>query len=1639
MGRPSKAQLDTVMQKREEERGPGLFKRALGPVWGGIKTVGREAIQIPETLSAEAAAAWSVKPLLEKDPNIRVSPIAGALGNIPEAAMGPASILPPVWDAIRKKHFPGLEAGLEARGLPSWMSSPWEGLQSTEMEAGFRRDLSTPEGRKLEEKYRQTREALKAHDWEAPSPDIKDPLSMIGAAVPGLGEYIEFRRSPSAEKILESHKERPEAEQAQMQLLSPFSVATAPIPIEKGFKALKAIPHVYRAGKVGLEAAGLIKAKPLKGIRFEKGNVLDEQGNVVKSFEDLTADVKAEAQANNKFGRFLQKIGLARKRNKELMGDTLFDSETGRRLTPEEVNNIRIREGLEGGLRLDMYGNPLTTLDEWLKVKPGQAGIKNKAGSIIRGVDETDESWAAKYHAQLEAGMRHLDTFSEPAVLDFVPTSSIFRRASKFRVSYNKLRRAFENSLTPTQEQILRRVMKGKVNPGDEGFVKALEENRAFRPDQIKLLRQMNPTTVLSRIRKDYDALLKKYNTASSRNSAEFIEKRTELYDEIDEILDIIGYKRTDRGYRNQGGKRLDAIYRWRGNIRPVMNQQDILDNIGDISMQINTDGKRTPHMFFQFIGEGDSKTRLVGEEALPVMMEEGGKIFRKVDGLWQANVYRDKLDAPGVALEQSWGDVFKQAALVLKHTPASILKGLDVPHKWIGRFGIPVDTLDLKKGIPQSFAEHLLEGRVSTAEVRSVLNSLKEVIEKLPASATKQAGRVEQARRIQAERMAKSPGFAGVELEKILSGKMPNELDSPISELFSRKEAKKISDMVDEVFELARQSLDATYRGQMQALGADGLKLLDDINKSTDPLEQLRLLDEFTTKTSPDMKVWNSSGLKGIFDLANARIAFDDMWKGRAIDDGSIIGIAPGNYSIGVIAEIFGADVGKALLKHRTNSIANWLKWASEKIPWARGLEGVALPQNWIGRTGSRLGTHFGRMTPGEIIMDLAMLPKTIRASYDLSAPLRQGWVLLFNNPKLWAKAFNAQLKLVLPGGDAGALQLNNSIMRHPSFKMYTDIAKLSLTDITGVSTRSVKEEAFLSNLARMIPGSRASERAYTGFLNKLRMDTMDNYVRNLEWNLGRKLNPRANPEDLQKLKAIADFVNDATGRGKLPWGDDWTKTTNIANILFWSPRFFTSRIMLPISSFRAAKATGQSTPQAIMGSVARTMVSWIGSSITALVMFKYLVPGADADLNPRSSNFGKIKVGNSSIDIWAGYGPIVRAVITLSGVDKVTATGKYIERGPFYKDWETAKDTIGRFTQSKFSPTGGALTKYAITGEGFFGEDADIIDDMNKAPWDPTSVWGQLLTPMFIEALRDAADTYMTPMVPADIAAKHGIDVSEPRPAWQRFMGMFVGAAPEFFGFSGATYYTKDDIAKELTSSWDDPRGYEELPQMGREPGIISQQRVKGLIKDIETARGIERTKGDTGRMQELRDKEETSIRNLGTMLVKVGDDTKSVNEWIQISRRGDIPLPRSISKKVTDEFYDIRRDSGIRRNEVLYGKKWARKRTPQELSRMGFKQRILQQYRDESSKARGSDEYNAVIDRFESMLRKSQHPEALQTINWIRLHSYDLYIPEEILVLLPRTSQFKYGLARRLRESGFAQTMPPGEERLPMVAGE
>ena len=1657
MGRPSKQQLDAVMKKREEERGPGLFKRALGPVWGGVKAVGGPILSDLQWFSAGSSEAMQAIPSvpIPGQEDKRWSPYSGIMGGlVRQTPFGVASMALQLSGQKEK-----IQRDLEAQGKPSWLVAPHEAFTTPEMEAGGIRDIKTAEGMRQEEMGRQTREAFKQT-----IPQM-DPLQFIN---PVTG-YLETRRRLK-DPMMEIHKQRPEAEQAQMQLLSPFEIATAPIPIEKALKGLRYAPKALQAGRAGLEAAGVLKA-PLKPViklaKYEEivpkvqktpkgerlfnvrdGEPLDAatirrieagppQGKVYKVPEQEFADMQARIELDTEdlvspLSKFFRKLGIGRKLEKQADPNVIGTGEN---------------------LLLDRFARPLMTRDEWMILKEGDTAIKapkgfEDVGNVVREATDDNVVWAQKWDAEVEAGIKHLDKFSQNAPELIEHGSSLIpalRSVSKFREIYNDSWRLFQDSLDPDKIDRLNQIR----NVGGDIFSKDFLDS-----SQRKLLKDMNPADVLGQINKDYLKLLRDTPLGSARRTPEYRGRMQELLNSVDEVLSISGYEKKGNRYIRFGkeletmpkmAKRPGVQYQvgvqrggrggiWRGQERgfeegvdvaspgskpAIKNAQDVLDNLDDIRRQMynysGKPGRESPFMFLPRIADEGH------------VIEKGNKVWVKTGGKYQPRIPRKERGKTSIGdLEQmGWTEALKHAWTSVRANPL------------LGRYAIPLDETKLP---PKSFAESLLD-KSRIPEVRGQLNQLKQIIEKLPVAAGKRTKTVEKIRAANARRLAKQQGFSEAEIKKILSGESPNFLDEPIKNKFGA-DAERFASLIDEIFIASKNRLNEIYKGELNGLDREVVDLLNKIDGFQDPRAIQKSINQLSKKMGTDIANWDNGGLKGIYDLANAKLAFNAMWNE---------GIAPGNYSIKLMGNMFGADVGRAFLKHRQNSIANWLKWLTDtsfgKKLGLDGLERAAFPENWLGRGAVATGEYFGRMTPGELAIDMLMIPKTVRASFDLSAPLRQGLVLLFQDPVLWGKSFNTMLKLALPGGERGILAMENAMTRSPRYRMFTDIAGLQLTELGSMGGRTKMEEAFLSGLASRLPGVRASERAYTGFLNKLRFDTMDNMIRNLEFNLGRPLSPRSNPEDLDKMKKLASFINNATGRGALPWdkGGDvaiWKRSlTTVANLAFWSPRFLTSRIMLLPSSIQASRAMGKGMPEAVTGAVARTMVSWIGAGVTTLVMFKYLVPGADAELNPKSSNFGKIKLGNSYIDIWAGFGPIVRATLGLAGVDKVTGTGKYIERKPF----EDTKNILGRFTQSKFSPTGGALFKYAPiigTKKGFFGEDADIMADMNKSPFDPTSVWGQLFAPMMYEAILDAKDTYMTPMVPEDIAAKHGIDTSEPRTAWNQFMGIAAGISstlPEFFGFSGATYYTKDDIAKELTRNWDEPRGYEELPQMGREPGIISQQRVKGLIKDIDAAAGVEYTKGDTGRMQELRDEEQTSIRNLGTMLVKVGDDTKSVNEWIQLSRRNEIPLPRSVSKKVTDEFYDIRGEYGIRRNEVLYGKKWARKRTPQELSRMGYKQRILQQYRDESSEARGSDEYNAVIDKFESMLRKSKHPEALQTINWIRLHAYDIDIPEDILVLLPRTSQFKYGLARRIREKGFAQNMPTGEERLPMVAGE
>lgn len=176
--------------------------------------------------------------------------------------------------------------------------------------------------------------------------------------------------------------------------------------------------------------------------------------------------------------------------------------------------------------------------------------------------------------------------------------------------------------------------------------------------------------------------------------------------------------------------------------------------------------------------------------------------------------------------------------------------------------------------------------------------------------------------------------------------------------------------------------------------------------------------------------------------------------------------------------------------------------------------------------------------------------LPRSLMASFDLSAPLRQGLVMT-SRPKQFFPAFLSMFKQA--GSDKAFKAVQESITQRQTYKLMRE-SKLALTDMSPLMTN--REETFMSNLGEKIPGVKygvkASSRAYTGFLNKLRADVFDDMVSKAK-SLG--LNEKTVASD------IAKFVNSATGRGDL---GRLNNAATALNGVFFSPRLMASRINL-------------------------------------------------------------------------------------------------------------------------------------------------------------------------------------------------------------------------------------------------------------------------------------------------------------------------------------------------------------------------------------------------------------------------------------------------------------------------------------------
>ncbi|MEM3091492.1 MAG: hypothetical protein QXU39_02460, partial [Candidatus Pacearchaeota archaeon] len=392
------------------------------------------------------------------------------------------------------------------------------------------------------------------------------------------------------------------------------------------------------------------------------------------------------------------------------------------------------------------------------------------------------------------------------------------------------------------------------------------------------------------------------------------------------------------------------------------------------------------------------------------------------------------------------------------------------------------------------------------------------------------------------------------------------------------------------------------------------------------------------------EMKKVNFESIAHKFSKEERDSFFNAIWKNEHLDEWEKLTAAEG------LSKILGAEGGR--------------------IPTLNELEKLSavFPQEVI-------ETLLKKRLFGEKIKDLLIqaynFPRTVMAgTLDLSATLLQNAMFAFRHPILTAKNFVEQVKMF--GSEKYFRTMMDEIASRPNYKLYKK-AGLELTDV-GPIVR-LREETFMSPFIEKIPviGSvvRATGRAWTGFLNKMRADVADKMIENAKI-LGK------NVEDEKFLKNLGYFINAATGRGKLG------KLERIAPILgqgFFSARKLAATAQMVNPAFYI-KADPFVRKEAL-----KTWLAFLGGGATILGLAK--MAGAEVGTDPNSADFGKIKIGNTRFNVFGSYQQLAVLFSRLiSGKMVSSTTGRIMELGEGYRPI-TRADIITNFFETKEHPT--------------------------------------------------------------------------------------------------------------------------------------------------------------------------------------------------------------------------------------------------------------------------------------------------------------------------------------------------------------
>lgn len=272
--------------------------------------------------------------------------------------------------------------------------------------------------------------------------------------------------------------------------------------------------------------------------------------------------------------------------------------------------------------------------------------------------------------------------------------------------------------------------------------------------------------------------------------------------------------------------------------------------------------------------------------------------------------------------------------------------------------------------------------------------------------------------------------------------------------------------------------------------------------------------------------------------------------------------------------------------------------------------------------------------------------LVRQVLTSADLPPLFRQG-LFTVANPGVSAPAVARSINSMLSGRRRFAM--DQKVKNNPDYRL-AEISGLNLPTSETTSLAKQEEEyagRLYKNLPRWTvlgPLLRMSERGYNTFISSIRMDLFSKMLRAYG----------VDKSDLVTTKRVADIINTITGRASLP-GKRLEQAAPALNMFLFATRYTASR-------FKVALGEPLWTGNAKSRAFALEQYGRLLAGAAAIYGVAWMM-GAKVETDPRSSNFGKIQVGDTFLDPMAGLTQVTTLMTRLiTGETKTTKGGEVV-----------------------------------------------------------------------------------------------------------------------------------------------------------------------------------------------------------------------------------------------------------------------------------------------------------------------------------------------------------------------------------------